>query len=108
MYWSTISVKLAAKLAPRHRRRRPRRTFASFPSRSKGGREIEEEEEMENARDARRRRILERGSDRLALISGQVQSNPDSSPRAPNEGHPPPSDAISVSLLDQCNRMFLN
>ncbi|XP_074573690.1 uncharacterized protein LOC141830102 [Curcuma longa] len=46
---------------------------------------------MDNARDARRRKILERGSDRLALISGQVQSVPDSSPRAPNEGHPPPS-----------------
>ncbi|KAG6503394.1 uncharacterized protein LOC121987446 [Zingiber officinale] len=63
---------------------------------------------MENARDARRRRILERGSDRLALISGQVQSVPDSSPRGLNEGHPPPSgspfssvEGTSAHLTDQ-------
>ncbi|RZR73701.1 hypothetical protein BHM03_00027173 [Ensete ventricosum] len=38
---------------------------------------------MENAREARRRKILERGSDRLALITGQGRSVPDSSPPPP-------------------------
>ncbi|XP_008445046.2 uncharacterized protein LOC103488205 [Cucumis melo] len=39
-----------------------------------------------NQREARRRRILERGSDRLALITGQIQSLPSSS------ASPPPYD----------------
>lgn len=34
---------------------------------------------MESARESRRRRILERGSDRLAFISGQARAFPDSS-----------------------------
>ena len=32
-----------------------------------------------NVREARRRKIMERGSDRLALITGQIQSLPSSS-----------------------------
>ncbi|KGN62839.1 uncharacterized protein LOC101211157 [Cucumis sativus] len=36
-----------------------------------------------NQREARRRRILERGSDRLALITGQIQSLPSSSSASP-------------------------
>lgn len=32
-----------------------------------------------NPREARRRRIMERGSDRLALITGQIQTLPSSS-----------------------------
>ncbi|XP_038885578.1 uncharacterized protein LOC120075907 [Benincasa hispida] len=37
-----------------------------------------------NPREARRRRILERGSDRLALITGQIQSLPSSSASPPS------------------------
>ncbi|WOK96458.1 hypothetical protein Cni_G05165 [Canna indica] len=40
---------------------------------------------MENSREARRRKILERGSDRLAFIAGQVKSVP-----APSSSSPPP------------------
>ncbi|XP_074581120.1 uncharacterized protein LOC141837646 [Curcuma longa] len=42
---------------------------------------------MESARESRRRRILERGSERLAFISGQARSVPDSS-SASRDPHP--------------------
>ncbi|RRT60874.1 hypothetical protein B296_00039176 [Ensete ventricosum] len=47
---------------------------------------------MESAREARRRRILERGTDRLAFITGQAGSVPDSSP-CPSPSPPPPKEA---------------
>lgn len=54
---------------------------------------------MEASREARRRRILERGSDRLALITGRIQTLPSSSsspypsslPSDPDPQHPLPS-----------------
>ncbi|CAL9206934.1 unnamed protein product [Musa hybrid cultivar] len=58
---------------------------------------------MENAREARRRRILERGTDRLAFIAGQARSIPDSSP-PPSPSPPPPKEAhpkTSVAPLSE-------
>lgn len=61
--------------------------------------------DMESARDARRRRILERGTDRLAFITGQARSVPDSSPPPspsappPKEAHPKTSGKISFLLF---------
>ena len=64
---------------------------------------------MESSREARRRRILERGSDRLALITGRIQtlpspsSSPASSPRPsdqdPRYPLPSPSSGTSFSSL---------
>lgn len=45
-------------------------------------------------REARRRRILERGSDRLALITGQIHSLPSSS-----ESPPESNDSSSQPLI---------
>ncbi|KAL6345000.1 hypothetical protein AAG906_007731 [Vitis piasezkii] len=45
---------------------------------------------MESSREARRRRILERGSDRLALITGRIQTLP--SPSSSPASSPRPSD----------------
>ncbi|KAG6466964.1 hypothetical protein ZIOFF_075231 [Zingiber officinale] len=42
---------------------------------------------MESARESRRRRILERGSERLAFISGQARLVPDSSSSSPRDSH---------------------
>ncbi|URD83858.1 hypothetical protein MUK42_19106 [Musa troglodytarum] len=58
---------------------------------------------MESAREARRRRILERGTDRLAFITGQARSVPDSSP-PPSPSPPPPKEAhpkTSVAPLSE-------
>lgn len=44
------------------------------------------ERKTESARESRRRRILERGSKRLAFISGQTRLIPDSS-SSPRESH---------------------
>ncbi|CAN6477147.1 unnamed protein product [Victoria cruziana] len=47
---------------------------------------MEEEGKTEKSRDARRRRIVDRGTDRLAFITGQISSLPATSPPPP----PPP------------------
>ncbi|KAK9273115.1 hypothetical protein L1049_017922 [Liquidambar formosana] len=44
-----------------------------------------------NSREARRRKIVERGSDRLALITGRIQDLPP--PPSPSPPPPPPSDS---------------
>lgn len=41
-------------------------------------------------REERRRRIAEKGSDRMALITGQIQSLPPSPPPSPQQPRPPP------------------
>lgn len=55
-----------------------------------------------NPREARRRRILERGSDRLALITGQIQSLPSSSAAPPpyDENMNSSSQPLTSSLQD--------
>ncbi|PON76475.1 Transmembrane protein [Parasponia andersonii] len=52
-----------------------------------------------NSREARRRKILERGSDRLALITGQIKNLPDPSPSlsASTDLHPLNHDSLPSS-----------